>query len=96
MAYTISGDDTMLDVDAAIGTFAERLGRDDIAGAFDDYRFYAANGRQVLLGHHDAAPVHPGEIIDMGSHSRAGGESGAAVNAAFVTKESNQPRHASN
>jgi len=58
MAYMINGDDTTLDVDATIGTFAESLGRDDIADAFVDYKFCAANGCQVLLGHHDAAPVH--------------------------------------
>ncbi len=80
MAYMINGDDTVLDASVSTGTFSECLQRADITGSFDDHRFCTANGRQVLLGHHEIAPVQTGRTVDVIQHSRAGARDCTAVN----------------
>jgi len=91
MAYMVDGNDTALDVDAAMGTLTECLERDDITGSFDAYRFSVANGRQVLLGHHSLGSVQPGNVAELAAPGR---DVGTAVNTVFVTRDSAQPRSA--
>jgi hypothetical protein len=85
----IDPDDAILDLEEAIGTFAECLERSNVQGAFDNYRFCVQNGRQVLLGHHDLRNGS-GEI----STTPFEYSKGSAVNTVFVSQEDRGPRHA--
>lgn len=40
-----------LDPELALATIAECLENSFVAGAFDDFSYCVANGRQVLVGH---------------------------------------------
>ena len=87
MTITIDLTDAILDLDEAIGSFAECLERSKVNGAFDDYRFCVQNGRQVLLGHHftgDQEALPKTGIVSW---------SGGSINTVFVSKEDRGPRH---
>jgi hypothetical protein len=84
----IDGSDVKLNVNAAIGTIADCVEREYVKGSFDDFRYCVANGREVLLGHHQVPQVKPGEIREMRT-------SDSSVNSVFVSKGPNHHRSAS-
>jgi hypothetical protein len=85
----IDPDDSILDLEEAIGTFAECLERSNVQGAFDNYRFCVQNGRQVLLGHHTLISGRRDILKTSFAVS-----SRSSVNTVFVSKEARGPRHA--
>jgi hypothetical protein len=86
MSITINGEDLVLEVESAIGTLAECIEQEDILGSFDDYKYCAANGRQVLLGHHSGVRIDPGEIRRIRNLSRGKKGKVNSVNSVFVSK----------
>jgi hypothetical protein len=91
MCYKINGDQTTLDITCALGNFTECLEREDITGRFDKYRYCAANGRQVLLGHHNGLDgIEPGHVIEV--HLLRRGESKGVANSVFISKGLNYHR----
>jgi hypothetical protein len=71
VSLTVDGDNVSLDVDNAIGIIAECLEPGDVSGSFDHYRYCAANGREVLLGHHQYPPVNSVSVSKGPHHHRS-------------------------
>ena len=80
MSVTIDSNRAVLDTQLAIGTFTDCLARPDVNGAFDDYRYCVAKGRQILLGYlSDRAPEG---IVTLTTSAPEG-----RVNQVFVSKD---------
>lgn len=85
---TIELRQTPLDPELALGTIAECVSNPAVTGSFDNFEYCAANGRQLLLGHHDIDAVRPGHVI------RAESFQSPSLNYVFVSKDPQHQRHA--
>jgi len=83
---TIELRQTPLDPELALGTIAKCLSNPAVTGSFDNFLYCAANGRQLLLGHHGREAVRPDHVIQA--------EGFPFLNYVFVSKDPQHHRHA--